>query len=38
MDDPKYVDLVQLRTRSENNWVGNEAVSTNLLHTIYRNL
>jgi len=38
MDDPQYEDLVQLRTRPENNWVGNESVSTNLLHTIYRNL
>lgn len=38
MDDPKYADLAQLRTRPENNWVGNENVSTNLLHTIDRNL
>jgi hypothetical protein len=38
MDDPKYGDLVQLRTRPDNNWIGNETVSTNLLHTIDRNL
>jgi hypothetical protein len=34
MDDPNYGDLAQLRERPDNNWVGNETVSTNLLRFI----